>query len=738
MSSPPSASVTLISDCFIKPKSIPEESKQPLHLSTWDLRMPCAQYIQKGLLFAKPPSSNSDAQMQDLLLKLKESLSLTLVHFYPLAGRLATLKQENPPIYTIFVDCNNSPGARFIHASVDLTIADILSPTDVPVIVQSFFDHHKAINHDGHTLSLLSIQVTELKDGIFIGCSANHMLVDGTSYWHFFNTWSEIFNAKAENIAISRPPIHKRWIPEGYGPVISLPFTHHDQFIQRHEAPQLRERFFHFSAESLAKLKAKANAECNTTKISTLQALSAHVWRCIIRTRNYPPDQETSCRMATNNRHRLNPPLPEDYVGNYIQPVQAIATAGELLENGIGWSAWKLHQAVQNHTDEVIRKAVDGWLKSPVIYQMSLFDPYSIMMGSSPRFNKYGNEFGLGKALALRSGYSNKFDGKVSLYPGAEGGGSMDLETCLLPHSMSLLESDPEFMGTKGLLFAKPPSFNTDTQMKDLLLKLQDSLSLTLVHFYPLAGRLVTLHQENPHIYTIYVDCNNSPGARFIHASVDLTVDDVLSPTDVPVIFQSCFDHHNAINHDGHNLSLLSIQVTELKDGIFIGRSANRMLVDGTSYWHFFNTWSEIFSAKGENVVISRPPINTRHGPIVNLPFTHHDQFIQRHEAPPLRERIFHFSAETLAKLKAKANVECNTTKISSLQVLTAHVWRCITRARNFPPDKETSCRMTINNRRRFNSPLPEDYVGNYVQHVQAATTAGELLENGIGWSAWN
>ncbi|CAI9095826.1 OLC1v1031848C1 [Oldenlandia corymbosa var. corymbosa] len=99
---------------------------------------------------------------------------------------------------------------------------------------------------------------------------------------------------------------------------------------KRHEAPKLRERFFHFSAGSLAKLKAKANAECNTTKISTLQALSAHVWRCIIRARNCPPDQETSCRMAINDRQTLNPPLPVDYVGN----------------------SWKLYQAVQNHTDQ--------------------------------------------------------------------------------------------------------------------------------------------------------------------------------------------------------------------------------------------------------------------------------------------------------------------------------------------------------------------------------------------------
>ncbi|KAM1004420.1 hypothetical protein ACFX2C_004619 [Malus domestica] len=53
---------------------------------------------------------------------------------------------------------------------------------------------------------------------------------------------------------------------------------------------------FHFSAESLAKLKAKANAESGTTKISSFQSLSAILWRSITRAHCQPPNQGTSCR----------------------------------------------------------------------------------------------------------------------------------------------------------------------------------------------------------------------------------------------------------------------------------------------------------------------------------------------------------------------------------------------------------------------------------------------------------
>ena len=122
-----------------------------------------------------------------------------------------------------------------------MTISEILSPIDVPLVVQSFFDHDKALNYDGHTMPLLSIQIIELKDGIFVGCSMNHCIVDGISHWHFFNSWFEIFQADGNDISLSHPPTHKRWFPDGCGPIINLSFTHQDEIINRFEARAERE-----------------------------------------------------------------------------------------------------------------------------------------------------------------------------------------------------------------------------------------------------------------------------------------------------------------------------------------------------------------------------------------------------------------------------------------------------------------------------------------------------------------
>lgn len=144
----------------------------------------------------------------------------------------------------------------------------------------------------------------------------------------------------------------------------------------------------------------------------------------------------------------MEPPLPEEYFGNVFYPLFTEATTvGELLENDLGWAARRVHAAVVKQDSKAVDEFMKKWLESPfVIQQGRLIDPYSVMMGGSPRFDMYGNEFGMGKAVCVRSGYANKFNGKVTSYPGSEGGGSIDLEITLPPLLMTALESEDEFM----------------------------------------------------------------------------------------------------------------------------------------------------------------------------------------------------------------------------------------------------------------------------------------------------
>ncbi|MCL7041260.1 hypothetical protein MKW94_013980 [Papaver nudicaule] len=140
------------------------DTHKRIHLNPCDLLFLSLTYIQKGFLFTKQQGVNDESINSNKISHLKTSLSHTLDLFYPLAGRLAIEKHED--------------GAEFVHATADISVEDILSPTYVP---QSIIDPLFPLNG---IHPLLSVQVNELIDGIFIGCSANH----SKCHWYWSST----------------------------------------------------------------------------------------------------------------------------------------------------------------------------------------------------------------------------------------------------------------------------------------------------------------------------------------------------------------------------------------------------------------------------------------------------------------------------------------------------------------------------------------------------------------------
>lgn len=322
-----------------------------------------------------------------------------------------------------------------------------------------------------------------LNDAVFVGCTMNHAVVDGTSFWNFFNTYAEVAKGAMK---ISKPPVFTRDSVFNSPAVLEFPEGGPSATFSGDEP--LREKIFSFSREAVLRLKLRANnparepefaapeilgkqsngswavngktngkitpakEEISILKkdpaavISSFQSLSAQLWRSVTRARNLNASKTTTFRMAVNCRHRLEPRLEPLYFGNAIQSIPTVATAGELLSKDLRWSADQLHQNVVAHDDATVRRGVKDWESNPRLFPLGNFDGAMITMGSSPRFPMYDNDFGWGRPLAVRSGRANKFDGKISAFPGPEGNGSVDLEVVLAPETMSALENDLEFM----------------------------------------------------------------------------------------------------------------------------------------------------------------------------------------------------------------------------------------------------------------------------------------------------
>ncbi|KAJ8423465.1 hypothetical protein Cgig2_013508 [Carnegiea gigantea] len=440
----------VISECFVRPQHEVEEAKRCYHLSPGDMFMLSIDPIQKGLLFSFEEWTDLNRpDIESLVKRLKRALSIALVEFYPLAGRFETIKYEDEHACSVYIDCCKGPGARLVHASyVDLTVSDILSSTDVHPAIRSFFDlGEKMVNYDGHTKALLSIQVTELLEGVFIGFTMNHSVVDGTLFIHFVSTLSEIYRSDLEGITedlirISRVPLYKMFAPDGYGPIFKVPYLEPEEFVIRYDPGLLRERIFHFSHESMARLKAKANGECGTQDISSFMALSGLEWKSIIQARSPEAHEKTACYLLLNARTRLDPPLSDDYLGNFLRAARVECNVDELLGRSLGRSARLSSPEVKKHTHETICQ----FIKWRCDHLFVMKPANSIVIGGLARFDMYGPEFGLGRAVAVRMGFANKDNGKVTANPGCEGRGSADLEICLRPPVMSTLEADEVFM----------------------------------------------------------------------------------------------------------------------------------------------------------------------------------------------------------------------------------------------------------------------------------------------------
>ncbi|GLT31439.1 hypothetical protein SLA2020_061740 [Shorea laevis] len=479
-------SLTLLSKTVIVPDQ--KSTMDDLKFSVSDLPMLSCHYIQKGCLFTRP-----SLPIDSLIPLLKRGLSRTLSFFPPLAGRLCTDADGY-----IYITCNDA-GVEFYHAKyTQWFIRDVISPIHTPEFVEEFFPFDKTVSYEGHFKPIMAVQVTELADGVFIGCAVNHAVTDGTSFWNFFNSFAEVcrkMGAGNDIERIARQPNFSRdsvlvspavlRVPEG-GPKVTFD-----------ENEPLSERIFSFSREAIQELKAtvngkkwldnndvfdaveimgkqsndkysdgngksiagilenwlfktsavpKTDSESKAVEISSFQSLCALLWQAVTRGRKLPASKTTTFRMAVNVRPRLNPKLDPLYFGNAIQSIPVYASAGDVTSRDLRWCAEQLNEAVKAYDDGAVRRVIGDWEKNPRCFPLGNFDGAILTMGSSPRFPMYDNDFGWGRPLAVRSGGANKFDGKISAFPGREGNGSVDLEVLLTPETMAGIESDSEFM----------------------------------------------------------------------------------------------------------------------------------------------------------------------------------------------------------------------------------------------------------------------------------------------------
>ncbi|KAJ4875246.1 putative acetyltransferase [Raphanus sativus] len=433
------ADVTVISSSIVRPRNINQSSRTKIHLAPFDLNILYIGYPQRGLLFHKPDPDTH------FVSRLKTSLSVALEIYFPFSGRLVKVENLEDNTVSFYIDCEeeeehgSSSGAKFVHAeSKSLSVSDILQPDgSVPEFMRRFFPCVDVKNIDGLTEPLLAVQVTEMKDGVFISFAYNHMVADGASVWRFFNTWSKICSGVL--MKNHNPPLKLRgWFLDGISFPIRIPAS---EMVALLQAKKLL-------CMNLSYLKAKANTEAGSSDavISSLQALSAHLWRSVMRHSGLSREEETYCKVAVDFRQRLNPPLEKECFGNVVFLGVASVTVGELLDHEMGWAALQINKMVRSQTDEKYKTNAKNWVRNvKILKTFGAMVCDSVAVTSSPWFDVYGNDFGWGKPIAARARPMNSMRGSLVLLQGIEEG-SIDVHATLWSHVLVKLLADVEFL----------------------------------------------------------------------------------------------------------------------------------------------------------------------------------------------------------------------------------------------------------------------------------------------------
>ncbi|CAA0385453.1 unnamed protein product [Arabidopsis thaliana] len=421
--------VTVISSSIVQPGNIGHSGPEKIHLTPSDLSLLYLNYPQRGLLFPKP-----DPETQ-FISRLKSSLSTALEIYFPLAGRLVKVNNHEDNTVSFYIDCDDGRGVKFVHTIAEsVSVSDILQPHgSVPDFFRLFFPMNGVRSIDGLSEPLLALQVTEIKDGIVISFGYNHLVADGSSMWKFIHVWSKLcLNGQWE---IHQPLVLRGWFLDNIDFPIHIPASEIETERVKNREVSTKERVFHFTKEKLSDLKAKANDEIGSSdiKISSLQAVLAHLWRSIVRHSGLNQEEESRCGVAADFRQRLNPPLDKDCFGNVANLGLTTATVGDLLDRGLGWAALQINKTVRLHTNENFRTFSENWVRNgkiPRIDVRSRMGDHGFMVSNSPWFQVYDNDFGLGKPMAVRAGPANGIGGKLVVFRGIEEG-SIDVHAIL-------------------------------------------------------------------------------------------------------------------------------------------------------------------------------------------------------------------------------------------------------------------------------------------------------------------
>ncbi|KAL8506690.1 hypothetical protein ACS0TY_017549 [Phlomoides rotata] len=359
----------------------------------------------RRLLFYESPNFSKPCFLEILVPKLKQSLSLTLQHFFPLAGNLVyPLSPDKKPVIRY------RPGD-----SVPVTISE--STEDFYGLVENqarnadkFYDFIPQMpstveEPDQKILPVLALQVTLFPGrGICIGLSNHHSVGDASSIIGFINSWALVNkNGKSDESL----PIFDRALVKYPVRLDSIYWNHVRNIpIQSLDFPVPTDRVratFVFTRSELESLKSVVRARIpGLVHVSSFVVMAACVWSCLAKSLVKESDELGIFLFPVDFRERIDPPVPGNYFGNCLSYGLAKIGRGSVVgDDGFFLAAKAIAEEIGNRATDK-GQILDGAERRLEELGSVVRKPFLSVSGSS-RVDLYGPDFGWGRVRKVET-----------------------------------------------------------------------------------------------------------------------------------------------------------------------------------------------------------------------------------------------------------------------------------------------------------------------------------------------
>ncbi|XP_044506926.1 phenolic glucoside malonyltransferase 1-like [Mangifera indica] len=345
----------------------------------------------------------------EILPKLKHSLSLALGYYLPLAGKVTWPPHAHIPTISYSKDDTVS-----VHVEESNADFNRLSGDDIHESSESRHLIPELLTSDESTSSM-AVQITLFPNqGFCIGVAMHHAVSDGATAIAFLKSWAYLsanLGKENPNLSPELTPYIDRTVVKDHTGICMMYLKHLFQFNESDnlEANQRslklnedlglnRNSFratFKLTREDIKKLREKI-LSTKQLHLSTFVITYAYVLVCFVKAKEVEGHRNVHFIIPVDCRSRLDPPLPQNYLGNCVYFRDATLKAGVFMEeNGVAKIAEKISDMIRDIEEkELLEGAEEGLEKLAKIAEA---EEQMFTIAGSNRSQFYGVDLGWGR-----------------------------------------------------------------------------------------------------------------------------------------------------------------------------------------------------------------------------------------------------------------------------------------------------------------------------------------------------